>query len=148
MKAQLALACALISAPAASQEVSGAWNYHFQQGIGQYLTGEWDSPTGAALNLSCLQNGNVSVMPQIKGKGPPGGSRFTLTASSRSGTKTHSFQTGEKGNLTLRADSPAFRELWGDLRKRDIVTLRYADGQFQVLSLDGAMKLLPPKPCG
>ncbi|EQB10930.1 hypothetical protein RLDS_26200 [Sphingobium lactosutens DS20] len=33
------------------------------------------------------------------------------------------------------------------MRARDIVTVRYADGRFEVLSLDGAQATLPKQPC-
>lgn len=137
-----------LSTAAGAQTSSGLWNYHFQNGIGQYSTGSWQSSTGGALGLACRGNGNVGIITEIKGQPAPNGSRFTLTTSSRAGSRSHSFTTAQNGSLTLRADSPAFRQLWADIRARDIVTLRYAGGQTQVLSLSGAKKLLPAKPCG
>ncbi len=137
-----------VGSAAAGQSSSGLWNYHFQNGIGQYSTGSWGSGTGGALGLACQDNGNVSILTEIKGKAAPGGSRFTLTTSSRAGSRAHSFTTGQDGSLTLRANSPAFRSLWADIRARDTVTLRYAGGETQVLSLAGAKKMLPATPCG
>lgn len=141
-------AALLLATPAAAQTSSGAWNYHFHMGIGQYLTGEWDSPTGGALNLSCLQGGKVAIMAQIKGQAPPAGSVLTLTASSRAGTADSRFTVNAQGTAEMAASAPGFRALWANLRSRDIVTLRYADGRTSVQSLDGARKLLPAKPCG
>ncbi|RYD55478.1 MAG: hypothetical protein EOP60_06120 [Sphingomonadales bacterium] len=138
----------LLAVPAAAQSSSGAWSYHFHMGVGQYLTGEWDSPTGGALNLSCLKGGRVSIMAQIKGQAPPAGSVLRLVASSREGDAESRFTVDAKGSAEMRADSAAFRTLWASLRARDIVTLRYADHRFSVQSLDGAQKLLPVKPCG
>lgn len=138
----------LLATPAPAQTTSGAWNYHFHMGIGQYLTGEWDSTTGGALNLSCLEGGKVAIMAQIKGQAPPAGSVLRLVASSRAGSAESRFTVDAKGTAEMSASSPDFRKLWADLRSRDIVTVRYGDGRFSVQSLDGAQKLLPAKPCG
>jgi hypothetical protein len=145
--ALVALPFALLAVPADAQSVSGLWSYHFQNGIGQYLTGKWDSPTGGALNLSC-KGDSVTIMTQIKGKAPPAGSTLMLTASSRAGSSASRFVTDGQGSATLPVDGAAFRMLWADLRSRDIVTLRFADGRTSVQSLAGAKKLLPAKPCG
>jgi hypothetical protein len=142
------IALALTAAPATAQSSSGLWSYQFQNGIGQYSTGEWGSAAGGALGLACKANGNVSILTEIAGRPTPGGRRFSLTTSSRAGSRTHSFTAGRDGSLTLRADSPAFRALWADIRARDIVTLRHGGGEAKVLSLAGAKRLLPPKPCG
>lgn len=147
-RAALTAAVLLFAAPAAAQTTSGMWNYHFHQGIGQYLTGEWDSATGGALNISCLQNGRIAIMAQIKGQAPPAGSPLLLSASSRTGNREIRLLTDAKGTAEMSTTAPAFRQLWAELRARDIVTLRYADGRTSVQSLDGAQKLLPAKPCG
>ena len=124
------------------------WTYAYQNGVGEYLTGQWDSPTGGALNLSCKGRA-VTIMAQIKGQAPPPDSQLRLIASSRSGSRETRFMTDKRGDVHIAdaARSPAFRQLWGDLRARDIVTVRYADGRFAVQSLDGAGKTLPPQPC-
>ena len=125
------------------------WHYTFQNGIGEYLTGEWDAATGGALNLSCKDKG-VSIMPQIKGQAPPANSRLRLATSSRAVSREIVFTTDAQGSVQI-ADAGAsadFRQLWSDLRVRDIVTVRYADGRQVVLSLAGAQKTLPAKPCG
>jgi len=134
---------------AASAAGGSLWHYSFQNGIGEYLTGEWDSPTGGALNLSC-KDGRVAIMTQIEGQAPPAGSRLVLVASSRAGSRDHGFTTDAQGSVRIAdaAGSAAFRALWADLRARDIVTLRYADGRGVVLSLAGAQKTLPRAPCG
>ncbi|MEN3748046.1 hypothetical protein TPR58_12795 [Sphingomonas sp. HF-S3] len=142
------LPLALVAGSALAQTSSGLWNYHFQNGIGQYLTGEWDSPTGGALNLSCRRDGNVAIMAQIKGQAPRAGSILVLSTSSRAGSSDSRFATNAQGSAVVRATSPAFRRLWANLRANDIVTLRYADGRTSVQSLAGAAKLLPAKPCG
>ena len=138
----------LATAPAFAQETSGAWNYHFQQGIGQYLTGEWDSATGGALGLSCLSNGRVAIMAQVKGQAPPPRSSLVLSVSSRAGSRSIGFPTDASGTAKVAISDSRFRALWAELRARDIVTLRYSDGRNSVQSLDGAAKLLPAKPCG
>ncbi len=138
----------LIAAPAAAQTSSGAWKYHFHMGVGQYLTGEWDSHTSGALNLSCLEGGKVAIMAQIKGQAPPAGSVLRLVASSRAGSAESHFTVNAQGTAEMSANAPALRTLWANLRSRDIVTVRYGDGRFSVQSLDGARKLLPVKPCG
>ncbi|MFZ2995287.1 hypothetical protein [Sphingobium sp.] len=136
--------------PVAAIAAGGSlWHYTFQNGIAEYLTGEWDATTGGALNLSCRGKG-VSIMPQIRGQAPPANSRLRLTASSRAGSRETAFMTDAQGSVQI-ADagaSAAFRQLWGDLRGRDIVTVRYADGRQVVLSLAGAQKTLPTRPCG
>lgn len=136
-----------IAAPLAAQTTSGMWSYHFQNGIGQYLTGQWDSSTGGALNLSCQQNGRVAIMAQIKGKAPPPNSSLVLTASSRKGSRSVGFPTGADGTAEVSASDSRLVTLWRELRARDIVTLRYSDGRTSVQSLAGAAKLLPAKPC-
>ncbi len=138
----------LVSGAAAAQTSNGLWSYHFQNGIGQYLTGQWDSPTGGALNLSCRQDGDVAVMAQIKGQAPRPGSVLTLVSSSRAGSSESRLVTNSSGAAVIKATSPAFRRLWANLRSNDIVTLRYADGRTSVQSLAGAAKVLPAKPCG
>lgn len=141
----------LFAAPllgAAPQQVSGLWSYQFQNGIGEYLTGEWDSATGGALNLSCLGGGRVAIMAQIKGQAPPPRTSLVLTASSRTGSRSIGLPTDAKGTAQLRTNDSRFVALWRELRARDIVTLRYADGRTSVQSLAGAQKLLPARPCG
>lgn len=125
------------------------WHYSFQNGIGEYLTGVWDAPTGGALNLSC-KDGGVTIMAQIKGQAPPANSALKLVASSRAGASESVFTTDAQGAVPIvdAAGSGAFARLWGNLRARDIVTLRYADGRWAVLSLAGAQKTLPRTPCG
>ncbi len=125
------------------------WHYSFQNGIGEYLTGEWDASTGGALNLSC-KDGGVAIMAQIKGQAPPASSRLLLVASSRAGSRDHGFMTDGQGSVRIAdvAGSAGFRALWVDLRARDIVTLRYSDGRRVVLSLAGAQTTLPRAPCG
>jgi type IV secretory pathway protease TraF len=139
---------ALLTASALPAAPRSMWNYTFQNGIGEYLTGEWDSPTGGALNLSC-KGRSVTIMAQIKGQAPPPNSKLRLIASSRAGSRETSFMTDAQGSVEIAdaARSPAFRQLWADLRARDIVTVRYADGRFEVQSLDGAKETLPPTPC-
>ncbi|RYY46716.1 MAG: hypothetical protein EOP59_02375 [Sphingomonadales bacterium] len=148
IRASLVATALLLAAPAPAQTSSGAWSYHFHMGIGQYMTGEWDSPTGGALNVSCRADGKVAIMAQIKGQAPPAGSVLTLAASSRDGTMESRFLIDATGSAEMAAGAPPFRALWVNLRARDIVTLRYADGRTGVLSLDGAHKLLPVAPCG
>jgi hypothetical protein len=138
----------LLGAAAMAQTSSGLWHYQFQNGIGEYITGEWDSATGGALNLSCRGDGTVSIMTQIKGQAPPANAQFELAASSRAGTATSRFATNAQGSAEMRASAPAFARLWANLRAGDIVTIRYPDGRFSVQSLAGAQKLLPVKPCG
>ena len=77
-----------LSTAAGAQTSSGLWNYHFQNGIGQYSTGNWQSSTGGALGLACRGNGNVGIITEIKGQPAPNGSRFTLTTSSRAGSRS------------------------------------------------------------
>lgn len=139
---------ALLTSAALPAAGRSMWNYTFQNGIGEYLTGEWDSPTGGALNLSCKGKA-VTIMAQIKGQAPPPGSKLRLVASSRAGSRETSFITDARGDVQIAdaARSPAFRQLWADLRARDIVTVRYADGRFEVQSLDGARETLPVQPC-
>lgn len=145
----LAAAAVLATAlPAAAQQSGSLWNYAYQNGIGQYLTGEWDASTGGALNVSCLAGGKVSIMPQINGKAPPANSRLRLTTSARAGSRDAWFQTDAQGTARTSVTAPAFRQLWANLRAGDIVTLRYADGSTNVQSLAGARKTLPARPCG
>jgi len=134
---------------AVSAAGGGVWHYSFQNGIGEYLTGQWDSPTSGALNLSCKDR-RVTIMAQIKGQAPPAGSQLRLVVSSRAGSRDHGFMTDRQGSvrITDAAGSAGFRALWADLRARDIVTLRYADGRRTVLSLAGAQKTLSRIPCG
>lgn len=134
--------------PAFAQQTSGLWNYQFQNGIGQYLTGQWDSATGGALSLSCLPGGKVAIAAQIKGQAPPPGSSLVLTASSRAGSRSVGLPTDAEGIVKIAASDGRFATLWRELRARDIVTLRYSDGRTSVQSLAGAQKLLPAKPCG
>lgn len=144
----VALGAILLPLPAAAAGGS-AWHYSFQNGIGEYLTGHWDGPTGGALALSCKDRG-VSIMAQIKGQAPPPQTILRLTASNKAGSREHRFETGKAGQVDI-ADvrrSAAFQALWKDLRTHDIVTVRYADGRTHVASLSGAMKMLPPRPCG
>lgn len=140
-----------IASMSAIAKASGGslWHYSYQNGIGEYLTGEWDASTGGALNLSCKAKG-VSIMPQIKGQAPPANSGLRLTASSRAGSRETLLMTDEQGSVQIpdAAASPAFRQLWGDLRARDTVTVRYVDERQVALSLAGAQKTLPSKPCG
>lgn len=143
-----ALAAATLALPAAAQRAGSLWNYSFQNGIGQYLTGEWNLPSGGALNLSCLGKGRVAILAQIKGQAPPAGSRLRLTTSSRAGSRTATFQTDAQGTAELPIGAPAFRQLWANLRAGDIVTMRYTDGRTSVQSLAGARKTLPATPCG
>lgn len=134
--------------PASAQHVSGAWSYHFQNGVGEYLTGQWDAPTGGALNLSCRDDGMVAIMAQIKGSAPPPGSVLRLTTASRDGPEAFAFPTDRHGIAVISSADAKFATLWSQLRAKDIVSIRYADGQTSVQSLAGAQKLLPAKPCG
>lgn len=144
----LPIAAALLATiPAAAHQGGSLWTYHFQNGIGQYLTGQWDAPTGGALNLSCKED-RVSILAQIKGQAPPANARLSLVTSSRAGSRAHAFPTDKDGTAELAVASPAFRRLWADLRAGDIVTLRYADGRTSVQSLAGAQRTLPATPCG
>jgi len=144
----LAITALATAIPAAAQQSGSAWRSGFHQGITQYLTGEWDSSTGGALNLSCLPGGRVAILAQIKGQAPPANTVLRLTVSSRAGSREFRFATDRQGSATLPAAGAAFRQLWGALRTRDIVTVRYPDGRFSVQSLDGAGKTLPVRPCG
>ena len=146
--ALIAVALLSAAAPAAAQTSSGLWNYHYHNGIGQYLTGQWDASTGGALNISCLAGGRVAILAQIKGQAPPPNSVLHLAASSRAATLDSRFPTDAKGRAEVAVSSPAFRQLWASLRAGDTVVLRYADGRTSVQSLAGAAKLLPAKPCG
>lgn len=145
-----ALAAMMLVTPLPASAGGGSlWHYSFQNGIGQYLTGQWDSSTSGALALSCKDRG-VSIMAQIKGQSPPPGSMLQLTVSSRTGSRDHRFETDETGAVEIVDVSRAadLQTLWMGLRTHDIVTLRYADGRTHVASLSGAMKTLPPRPCG
>lgn len=142
-------ALALFAAtPALARQTSGLWSYHFHNGVGQYLTGQWDSPTGGALNLSCLPGGKVAVMAQIKGQAPPPGSSLVLTASSRAGSRSVGLPTNAEGTAEVAVSDGRLATLWRELRARDTVTVRFSDGRTSVQSLAGAQKLLPAKPCG
>lgn len=145
--ASVAAIC-LLGASAAPAQTSGLWRYHYQNGIGEYLTGEWDAPIGGALNLSCRGDGTVAILAQIKGRAPPAGSMLRLTVSTRAGTTNQSFAIDAQGIAEVPTASGAFRQLWASLRSGDIVTLRYADARTSVQSLAGAAKTLPAKPCG
>ena len=73
----------LLAAPLlAETQARSAWHYGFNQGVGEYSTGEWDSATGGALAISCGPGGSTRIAAQIKGQGPPANSRLRLTASS------------------------------------------------------------------
>ncbi|EQB10931.1 hypothetical protein [Sphingobium lactosutens] len=104
--AALALPAAL---PAAGKSM---WNYAYQNGIGEYLNGEWDSSTGGALNLSCKGKA-VTIMAQIKGQAPPPRSMVRLIASSRTGSRETRFMTDAQGDVHIAdaARSPSFRQL-------------------------------------
>lgn len=138
---------ALLALPAAAQQTSGLWSFHYQNGIGEYSTGRWDASTGGALNLSCLPNGRVSIGAQIKGKAPPPNSSLVFTASSRAGSRSIGLPVDARGAIEVSARDPRVVSLWRELRARDIVTLRYSDGRTVVQSLAGAKKLLPARPC-
>ena len=112
------IAALLLAGTATAQTAAGAWRYHFHMGIGEYLTGDWDSPTGGALNLSCMPGGKVAIMAQIKGQAPPPGSVLGLAASSRAGSAESQFLTNAKGSSEMPADAPGFRALWPDRRDR------------------------------
>lgn len=73
-----------------------------------------------------------------------------LTASKKAGSREHRFETREAGQVDIVdvRRSAALQTLWNDLRTHDIVTVCYADGRTHVVSLSGAMKTLPPRPCG
>ncbi|MET0248230.1 MAG: hypothetical protein ABW164_00710 [Sphingobium sp.] len=145
-----AVAAMLLVTPLPASAAGGSlWHYSFQNGIGEYLTGQWDSPAGGALALSCKDRG-VSIMAQIKGAAPPPDSILRLTVSNRAGSRDHGFQTDRMGAVEITDIGRAshFNRLWNDLRTHDIVTLRYADGRTHVASLAGAMKTLPARPCG
>lgn len=143
------MAAALMAPVPAIAAGGSLWSYTFQNGIGEYLTGQWDSPTGGALAISC-KDGAASIAAQIKGQAPPAASILTLKTSSRDGSVEHRFRTAEGATVPIAdaAGSAAFAALWADLRARDIVTVRYADDRWEVLSLAGAMKTLPRTPCG
>ncbi|UVO52191.1 hypothetical protein M0208_17355 [Sphingomonas sp. SUN019] len=138
------------SSPALAEGGRSFWNFSFGQGIGEYSTGTWDSPTGGALLVNCrTTDGTASIMTQIDGKEPPANSAITLTTSSRRGSHEMRFATDARGGIELgkSARSKQLRELWSNLRQGDIVTIRYADGQSSVQSLVGAAKVLGPRPC-
>lgn len=138
----------LVATAAQAMAAPSMWTFGFNQGIGQYSTGEWDRPTGGAMGISCRKGGNWSIMTQIKGEAPPAGSTVRFTTSTRSGSKEISFRTGRTGAVEIPAGgTPAFRQLWANLRAGDIVTVRYADGRQVVLSLDGAARTLPATTC-
>ena len=140
----------MLAAPlAAAAQSSGLWHYQFNQGIGEYSTGAWDSATGGALAISCGPGGSTRIAVQVKGQAPPPHSRLRFTAASRAGSHETRFVTDARGDVTAASPAdPAFRQFWADLRARDIVTVRYADGRTIVHSLGGAAGLLPAKPCG
>jgi hypothetical protein len=139
---------ATLALPAAAQQSGSLWRHNHQNGIDEYLTGEWDSPTGGALNISCLRAGRAAIVAQIKGQAPPANSQLRLTVSTRAGSREAAFRTDAQGAAELSFAEPAFRQLWANLRAGDIVTLRYADGRTSVQSLAGAQKTLPATPCG
>ncbi|MEJ0017149.1 MAG: hypothetical protein WDN25_11405 [Acetobacteraceae bacterium] len=144
-----ALTC-LLMAPATATLAAGgsAWNASFNNGITEYLTGTWDAAKGGALNLSC-RDGRLMIMTQIDGKEPPPNSVLRLTTSSRTGSHEAQFATGQRGSVEAPvAGSAEVARLWSNLRRDDIVTVRYADGRSSVLSLDGATRTLPVRPCG
>ena len=144
----VALPLALAAAPAPAQTTSGLWNLHYQNGISEYSTGMWDSPTGGALSLSCLANGRVEISAQIKGQAPPPRTSLVLSVSSRAGSRSIGLPTNGQGVANVAVSDPRLRTLWRELRARDIVTVRYSDGRAGVQSLAGAGKLLPSRPCG
>ena len=150
MSIRSALLPILLAAPFAAAAQSGSlWHYQFNQGVGEYSTGTWDSPAGGALAISCRGDGSVSIAAQIKGQAPPAGSHLRLTVSSRSGSRESSFPTDGQGSAVVASHgNPAFQKLWANLRAGDIVTLRYADDRTNVQSLAGAARTLPVKPCG
>lgn len=149
MGVRLTTLTCLLAIPATAALAAGgsAWTTGFNQGITEYLTGNWDAPKGGALNLSC-KDGMVAIMTQIDGQAPPANSILRLTTSSRSGAQEHQFTTGKQGAVDLPvAGSADLVKLWNDLRRDDIVIVRYHDDRTTVLSLDGATKTLPAKPC-
>jgi hypothetical protein len=145
----LSLAAAT-AVPAFAQITSnGLWSSHYHMGETEYSTGEIDQPTGGQISISCA--GKVALLStQIKGKAPPANSSVRLVASSRDGSVESRFTTGGNGAVRIAdaAASAEFRRLWANLRARDIVTIRYPDGQYSVQSLAGAQRTLPRKPCG
>jgi hypothetical protein len=148
--AAMMLPALIASSPVMAQGGRSAWSFSFGQGIGEYSTGTWDSQTGGALLINCrTTDGTASIMTQIKGKEPPANSAITLTTSSRRGSHEMRFATDAKGGIELgkSTSSKQLRELWSNLRQGDVVTIRYADGQSSVQSLDGAAKVLGPTPC-
>lgn len=142
-----AIVVVTLALPAAAQQSGSAWRSGFNQGITQYLTGEWDSSTGGALSIACLPDGRASISAQIKGETPPANSTLRLTTSSRTASREWRFTTDAKGDVILPAGNANFGALWASLRGHDIVTIRYPDGRFSVQSLDGASKTLPAAPC-
>jgi hypothetical protein len=143
-----AIAIVAIALPAAARQLGSTWRSGFNQGITEYLTGEWDGSTGGALSLACLPGGQASISAQIKGQAPPANSTLKLTASSRAGSREWRFATDARGTAKLAAGSARFQQLWAGLRSRDTVTVRYPDGRFSVQSLAGAGRTLPASPCG
>jgi hypothetical protein len=132
---------------AVEADAAGLWNYGFNNGIGEYLTGTWDATTGGALSLSCSDR-NATVMAQIDGKTPPPRSRLLLTIGTRQGTTPMLLATAANGGVMMPVGSAALERLWAALRSGDIVTVAYEDGRKSVLSLVGAAATLPAKPCG
>jgi len=143
-----ALASACLVGQAQAQQRS-FWNSNFNQGTMEYAAGTFDTPYGGAISISCGSDGGVLMLTQIKGKLPAPHSAVVLKTSNRSGSIDHSFRTDGDGNIVLAnaRRSPVFAKLWSNLRSRDIVTLRFADGQSEVLSLEGAAGTLPRMPC-
>lgn len=145
----LSLAAA-VAAPAVAQITgNGLWSRNDHMGETEYSTGQIDQPTGGQLSISC--SGTAALLStQIKGKAPPANSSVSLTASSRAGSVESRFTTGADGAVRIAnaARSAEFGRLWANLRARDIVTIRYPDGQYSVQSLAGAQRTLPRKPCG
>jgi hypothetical protein len=132
---------------AAGADAAGLWNYNFNNGIGEYSTGTWDTTTGGALSLSCSDR-NATVTAQIDGKTPPPRSRLLLTIGTRQGTTPMPLATEANGGVMMPVESAALERLWAALRGGDIVTVAYEDGRKSVLSLAGAAATMPAKPCG
>ncbi len=137
-----------LAALGTSAEAAGLWGDHYHMGLHEYSVGRWDAAIGGALALSCGDDGQVAILAQIKGKAPAPGSRLRLTTSSRAGTGGAAFRIDRTGRAMIGAtERAAFDRLWADLRRHDIVTLHYADGQTSVLSLAGAARTLSARPC-
>ena len=140
----LALIASAALPAAAGAQSFGRWHYDYQMGTGSFSTGQSDSRTQGWLSLQCVPDGKVMLYAQIAGVAPPANSSLIVTT----GAKAHHYLTGKGGDVTFAGKrARMLRELWSDLGRNDIVTIRFPNGQSSVLSLDGARKTLGPTPC-